>query len=79
MANIGRNQACPCGSSKVTWSHRFTIRKDFRVTDYADRRHTVFGDYPAARIRTLLSRACSSRPPEVLANIHIDQRSNPVN
>ncbi len=44
---------------EVTWSHQFTIRKDFTVADYADQRRTVFADYPAARIRALLSRARS--------------------
>jgi hypothetical protein len=62
---------------EVTWSHQFTIRKDFTVTDYGDQRHSVFADYPAARIRALLTRARSSLPPEVLASIHID--GDPVN
>jgi hypothetical protein len=62
---------------EVTWSHQFTIRKDFAVTDYGDQRRSVFADYPAARIRALLTRARSSLPPEVLANIHID--GDPVN
>lgn len=64
---------------EVTWSHQFSIRRDFTVTDYADQSHTVFASYPAARIRALLGRARSSLPPEVLASIHIDEQSDPVN
>jgi hypothetical protein len=64
---------------EVTWSHQFTIRKDFAVTDYADQSRTVYASYPAARIRALLGRARSSLPPEVLANIHIDEQSDRVN
>lgn len=64
---------------EVTWSHQFSIRKDFTVTDYADQRHTVCADYPAARIRALLSKARSSLPPEVLASIHLDEQNDPAN
>ena len=64
---------------EVTWSHQFTIRKDFTVKDYADQRLTAFGDYPAARIRTLLSKARSSLPPEVLASIHLDEQNDLAN
>ena len=55
------------------------LGKDFTVKDYADQRLTAFGDYPAARIRTLLSRARSSLPPEVLASIHLDEQNDLAN
>ena len=64
---------------EVTWSHQFTIRKDFTVTDYADQSRTIHSSYPAARIRALLSKARSSLPPELLASIHLDEQSDPVN
>jgi hypothetical protein len=64
---------------EVTWSHQFTIRKDFVVTDYADQSRTICSSYPAARIRALLSKARSSLPPELLASIHLDEQSDPVN
>ncbi len=64
---------------EVTWSHQFTIRKDFTVTDYADQSRMVFASYPAARIRALLTRARSSLPPEVLASIHLDEQNDPAN
>jgi hypothetical protein len=64
---------------EVTWSHQFTIRKDFTVTDYADQSRTIYGSYPAARIRALLTKARSSLPPELLASIHLDEQNDPVN
>lgn len=64
---------------EVTWSHQFMIRKDFTVMDYADQSRTVFADYPAARIRALLSKARSSLPPEVLTGIHLDEQNDLAN
>jgi hypothetical protein len=64
---------------ELTWSHQFSIRKDFTVTDYADQIRTIYSSYPAARIRALLTRARSSLPPEVLANIHIDEQNDLAN
>ncbi|MEZ5563491.1 MAG: SEC-C metal-binding domain-containing protein [Gammaproteobacteria bacterium] len=63
---------------EVTWSHQFTIRRDFTVTDYADQQRTVLASYPAPRIRALLTRARSSLPPEVLASIHLDEQDEPA-
>lgn len=64
---------------EVTWSHQFTIRKDFTVSAYADQRRSVYTSYPAARIRTLLSKARGSLPPEVLASIHLDEQNDLAN
>jgi hypothetical protein len=64
---------------EVTWSHQFSIRKDFTVTDYADQSRSILASYPAARIRALLSKARSSLPPEMLASIHLDEQNDPAN
>ena len=64
---------------EVTWSHQFSIRKDFTVSAYADQRRSVLSGYPAARIRALLSKARSSLPPELLASIHLDEQNDPAN
>ncbi|MEZ5565460.1 MAG: zinc chelation protein SecC [Gammaproteobacteria bacterium] len=63
---------------EVTWSHRFTIRKDFTVIAYADQQRTVLPDYPAGRLRALLDKARHSLPPEQLAQIHLGERDEAV-
>lgn len=63
---------------EVTWSHQFSIRKDFTVSAYADQRRSVLSGYPAARIRALLSKARNSLPPGVLASIHLDEQNDPA-
>lgn len=57
---------------EVNWSHKFSIQdKKFVVTSYKNKKQTIFEDYPAHRIKTLIEKGRRKFPAEMLKQVHV--------
>lgn len=58
---------------EVNWSHKFSIQdKKFVVTSYKNKKQTIFEEYPAHRLKTLVEKGRNKFPAEMLEQVHID-------
>ncbi len=59
---------------EINWSHHFSIRKkQFITTAYADKKETIWPDYPAHSIFAAIKRIRKKFPKEILNKIHLNE------